>query len=713
MIGAGVRSGVLLKMFGLCVLAGVLVAFVMMPAAAGTGVVVNRTTEAMANMSGSLARRDMPQVSVVTDRDGEPIAHFFKDYRVETKPDQISDTMKAAITAVEDKRFWNHGGVDWQGTVRAMASNASGGATQGASSITQQYVKNYLVHVVAKNEVEAERAKETTIARKLREAKVAVELERTMTKDEILTGYLNVVPFGNQTFGVGAASQTYFRTTPDKLTVPQAALLAAIVNQPGQLNPESNPQDAMMRRNRVIDLMSDPHNRIRITKEDAEQAKKEPLGIVSPLGRPPNGCVGLGDGTTDGFFCEYLRDYLEKSGIDDDKLETGGYTVRTTLDRKASDAAKEAAEKQVPTQTAGIANAMAAVEPGTDKHKVRALVANRDFGNDPSKGQTSYDIVSRVQPFGAGSIYKVFTAAAAIQQGMSIFDTIDVPASYTSKVYKNGTAPYTVGNAEGVHPGPRTLQMALATSPNTGFVKLLEQVGLNNAVDLAGKMGLREGMWGVNSSGSTLDEDGSNGPSQAESVKQHNRGAFTLGYTPTSVLELSNVSATILSGGKYCPPTPIEEVRDRNGNQVPIKEAPCEQAISPQVAAQLAQGMSLDDKVGTSRAAAQAAHWTRPMIGKTGTTQEHKSAGFLAGTPQMAGAVLTYADGSRPRAICDSGNDAPPFLCSEGNIYGGKVPARTWYDAMMKIHEGLPVVPLPGTPPGPPPGPPPQAAPPR
>ncbi|MCI2416667.1 penicillin-binding protein [Saccharopolyspora sp. K220] len=701
MIGAGVRGGVLLKMFGLCVLAGVLVAALLLPMATGAGAMVNQTTDAMSKMSGSLARRDMPQVSTVTDKDGKPIAYFFQDYRIETPPEQVADTMKAAITAVEDKRFWDHGGVDWHGTMRALATNLSSGETaQGASTITQQYVKNYLVHVAASNEVEAEKAKETTIARKLREAKIAVELERTMSKEEILTGYLNVVPFGNQTFGVGAAAQTYFGTTPDKLTIAQSALLAAVVNQPGSLNPNSNPEDALQRRNLVIDLMTDPNNNIRITKEDAEIAKKEPLGVMSPLGRPPNGCVGVGDGTTDGFFCSYVVDYLERLGIDTDKLKTGGYTIRTTLDRKSTNAAKAAAEAQVPTQTEGIANAMAMVEPGKDKHKVRALVANRDFGNDASKGQTAYDIVSRVQPFGAGSIYKVFTAATAIEQGMSIFDTLDVPPSYTSRVYKNGTAPYTVGNADGVQPGPRTLQMALATSPNTAFVALQERVGLNNVVDMASRMGLRIGMNGVNASGQSLKSDGSNGPSQADAIKKGNRGAFTLGYTPTSVLELSNVAATIMSDGVYCPPTPIEEVTDRHGNPVPLNDAPCEQVISPQVAATLAQGLSKDDTDGTSRAAAQAVGWNRPMIGKTGTTQEHKSAGFLAATPQMAGAVLTYADGSSPEGICDGGGDAPPFLCGKngGNIYGGKVPARTWYDAMTKIHEGLPVAPLPGTP---------------
>ncbi len=707
------RSGGFLRFLGLCVLGGVLVASLIMPVAVGAGAMVNNTSTALSRMSSHLAQRDMPLVSTVTDSDGAPIAYFYDDYRVETPPERIPVAMKAAITAVEDKRFWDHGGVDWQGTLRAVVTNAGGGSLQGASTITQQYVKNYLVHVSAQTEAQAEQAKATTLARKLREARIAVELERTMTKDQILSAYLNVVPFGNQTFGVGAAAQTYFGKPPDKLTVSQAALLAAIVNEPGALNPDTNPQQAKQRRNLVIDLMADPHNNLRITKQDAEKAKQEPLGVLSPLGRPANGCVGVGDTTTDGFFCTYVADYLKRAGISPKTLKQGGYTIRTTLDRKASVAAKQAAMKQVPKQTRGIANAMAVVQPGTAKHKVRALVANRDFGDDASQGQTAYDIVSKVQPFGAGSVYKVFTAAAALEGGMTINDMMDVPPTYSSKVYKNGEAPYTVGNAQGVNPGPRTLQMALATSPNTAFIPLEEKVGLNNVVDMATRLGMRDSITKVNTSGAPLEPDGSNGPAQGAAVKKGNFGAFTLGYTPTSVLELSNVAATIMSGGTWCPPTPVEEIRDRHGDVVPLPEAPCERALSPQVAGQLAQGLSKDDQPGgTSHSAAEAARWNRPIMGKTGTTEEHKSAAFLGATPNMAAAVLTYADGDSPQGICDGGGDSPPYLCgkSGGNIYGGKVPARTWYDAMMKIHEGLPVLPLPGIPAAPPPLPPGPAA---
>lgn len=698
MIGAGVRGG-FLKMFGLCVLAGVLVAGLLLPVTMGGGATVNQASAAMSHMSSSLAKREMPQMSTVTDKDGAPIAHLFgqRSYRVETPPEKIPGPMKSAITAVEDKRYWDHGGVDWQGTMRALATNASsGGSTQGASTITQQYVKNYLEYVTAQNSMQAEKAKESSVARKMREAKIATELENSMQKDDILAGYLNVVPFGNQTFGIGAAAHTYFDKEPEELNIQESALLAAVVNQPGQLNPTRNPGEALERRNMVIDLMAAPDNNIRITEQDAQEAKKQPLGVQNPLNRPPNGCVGVGDGTTDGFFCSYVKDYLEKAGISEDQLKSGGYTIRTTMDRKANDAAKQAAEARVPSETDGIANGMAAVEPGQDKHRVRALVANRDFGNDQSKGQTAYDIVSKVQPFGAGSIYKIFTATAAIEQGTRINDTIPAPPSYTSQIYKNGTKPYTVHNAEGVKSGPMSLQDALAHSPNTAFVALEEKVGLNNVVDMAHRLGMRQSTEGVNASGRTVKEDGSNGPSIAEQVKKNNRGDFTLGDTPTSVLELSNTAATIMSDGVYCPPTPIEEVRDRNGNPVPIKQPGCEQAVSPDTAHQLAQGLSKDDTEGTSKQAAQQAGWNRPIIGKTGTTQDHKSAAFLGATPQMAGAVLTYSDGRRPRGICDGGGDNPPFLCSDGTIYGGKVPAKTWYEAMTKVHEGLPTLPLPG-----------------
>ncbi|MFB9569278.1 transglycosylase domain-containing protein [Saccharopolyspora hordei] len=683
-----------LKLFGLCVLAGVLVAGLLFPVVGSLGVVSNRASDAVNSISADLMTKEPPLVTTVTDKDGRPIAYLFEQNRTPAAPDQIADTMKAAIVAIEDRRFFDHQGVDWAGTVRAAVTNqVSGSIAQGGSTLTQQYVKNYLVHVVAAGDpVKQHKAIEQTPARKLREIRIALQLEKQLSKEEILTRYLNVVPYGNQAYGIAAAARTYFDTTPDQLTIAQAALLAGMVNSPSALDPEDSPEEALKRRNLVIQAMEDQH---RITPEAAEEARNSPLGLKLPLRGIPNGCVGAGP--SDGFFCKYVVDYLERAGFTEEQLRTGGYTIRTTLDKHATDAAKAAAEKGVPKTTKGIANVMSVVEPGKEKHRVRALVANRDFGLDAAKGQTAYALPSGVVKFGAGSVYKVFTAAAALEKGMGIYNTIQSPASYTSSVYKNGTRPYTVGNAEGVAAGPRTLQMALATSPNTAFVALQERVGLDQTVDMAVRLGMRQTLLNHTASGDPLAPGGANGRSQADEVKQRNIGAFTLGYAPTSPLELSNVAATIMSGGTWCPPTPIEQVLDRNGNPVSITEDPCEQAVDEGLANALAVGMSRDDQPGgTAAAAAAGAGWTRPLAAKTGTTEAHQSAGFIGATPQYAGAVLTFSDGPSPQGICDSD---PPRLCgvNGGNIYGGKVPARTFFDAMGPIHEGLPVLPLPPT----------------
>lgn len=683
-----VRDGIL-KLFGLCVLAGVLVAGMLFPVAGSLGVISNRASDTVNNISSKLVTEQPPLVTTVTDRAGNPLAYLYDQYRVPAASDQIADTMKAAMVAIEDQRFYEHRGVDWPGTVRAFVSNQlAGHITQGASTITQQYVKNYLVHIAAAgNPVEQAEATEQTVARKLREIRIAMQLEKRLSKEEILTRYLNVVPFGNKIYGVGAAAQAYFDTTPDKLTIPQAALLAGLVNKPGALNPITNPDDAKFRRNLVIDSMARQN---RITDEAAREAKAAPLGVQEPLTGLPNGCVGAGP--NNGMFCKYVINYLERSGFSSEQLKQGGYTIRTTLDQNITAKAKQAAERGVPQTSPGIANVMTVVEPGEKKHQVRALVANRDFGFNKEKGQTAYPWPTRLVPFGAGSVFKTFTAAAALEQGMGIHNVIPAPESYTSVKYSNGTAPYTVGNAEGVGAGPRTLQEALATSPNTAFVMLEEKAGLNNTVDMAVRLGLRQTMLHNTLSGQSIKPTADK-PNQAEEVKERKIGAFTLGFSGVNPLELANVSATIMSGGRWCPPTPIKQIVDRHGNVVSITESPCEQVVSKELANALAVGMSDDTKQGgTAGRAAADVGWTRPTAAKTGTTEAFKSAAFIGATAHFAGASMTFSDTSNPSGICLGD---PPTLCGSGNIYGGTIPAHTWMWTMKPIHQGLPTVPLP------------------
>ncbi|MBP2340289.1 membrane peptidoglycan carboxypeptidase [Saccharothrix coeruleofusca] len=700
-----VRNGVL-KLLGLCLLAGVLLAGLLFPVVGSLGLMSNQASDTVDSISADLVTTDPPLITTITDKDGAPIAYLYDQYRVLVPPEKISPTMKAALVSVEDRRFYEHQGVDWKGTFRAALTNQfSGSVTQGASTLTQQYVKNYLVHVVARNnKVEQQKAQEQTIARKMREARISLQLESKLGKEEILARYLNVVPFGSTIYGIAAASQAYFATTPDKLTVPQAALLAGMVNSPSALDPEVFPEKSLERRNQVIDKMVEND---KLSREAAEAAKAEPLGLAQPVRTPPNGCVGAGP--ENGFFCSYAVQYLERNGFSLEQLRTGGYTVRTTLDRTITRQAKQAAEAQVPKNTDGIANAMAVVRPGKDKHEVAALVANRDYGLKPEQFQTQYDLPSGVEnKFGAGSVYKVFTAAAALEKGMGIENVIPTPSFYESRVFKGGgercrgtgepnTRWYCLGNYDNSYPPQMSLQQALATSPNTGFVILEERLGMDPVVDMAARLGMRETL-ATNLRGEPPNAKDKNKElriSQTEFYKANGGNAsFTLSPAPVSTLELANVAATIVSGGTWCPPTPIGEVLDRNGKVVEVNEAPCEQAVSEGLANGLAAGMSKDDQAnGTAAGAARQFKWTRPMVGKTGTTEEFKSAAFIGATPDFAGAVQVFNDGTSPRPICLG--DKPRLCGRGGNITGGSLPARTWFDAMSRVHAGLPVRELP------------------
>jgi membrane peptidoglycan carboxypeptidase len=236
------------------------------------------------------------------------------------------------------------------------------------------------------------------------------------------------------------------------------------------------------------------------------------------------------------------------------------------------------------------------------------------------------------------------------------------------------------------------LQTALETSPNTAFVKLEEFTGVPDVVDMAVRLGMK-------SLATTPFVDPlthrRTDRSIAEVTKAQKLASFTLGVSPTSVLELANVGATLASAGKWCPPSPIESITGQDGKPVPVKEAACVQAVDPGLANTLMTGLSQDVVGGTAAGAARQVGWDRPTAGKTGTTQQHKSAAFVGVVPQMAGAVITFDDTSSPRPLCDGAGS--PFACGSGNIFGGKTPAQTWFGAMKPLMDGQPVLPLPPT----------------
>ncbi len=703
------------------VMAAVLVAGLLFPVAVGMGVVSNRAAATMENSSSELLSGTVPEVTTVTDANGAPIAILFDQYRYQVGYNDISPDMIRAIISIEDRRFLEHDGVDWKGTIRAALKNSSSGEVQqGASTIDQQYIKNYQLLVLARTEAEREAATETTPARKLREVRMALTLEQTLTdqaereqgldpaaakqdaKKQIVTRYLNVVPFGNNAYGIDAAAQTYFGHSAKELTVEQAAMLAGMVQSSSGLNPYTDPQATLARRNTVLDTMIEnfPERRAEL-----EAAKQKPLGVLPSPKTPVQGCIAAGN---NGFFCDYVLQYLAENGIPRAQVMRGGYLIRTTLNPEVQADAVRSTKQHTSPNTDGIATVMSIVAPGKDSHDVLAMASSRDYGLDAAKNETV-----QPQPFsmvgdGAGSVFKIFTTAAAMEKGLGTGAVLPIPSSVA--VYgmgnsngANGCPPnaYCVKNA-GAYPPAASVTQALATSPNTTFVQLLQQVGVKPAVDMAVRLGLR-----------SYNEPGTSGVSEqslAEYVKKGNFGSFTLGPFAVNALELSNVAATLASGGTWCPPNPIASIqqvkRDQYSNavmtpdgkpamvNVPFNPPKCEQVVESGLADTLANAMSEDDRGGgTSAAAAGAAGWKLPMSGKTGTTEAHRSAAFLGFTNRLAAAVYTYNDGSHPAGICTS----PLRQCYDGDLYGGFEPARTWYSTMMPIATKFGPVNLPPT----------------
>ena len=667
------------------------VAGLMFPIVGGFGLISNRASDVVANGSAQLVEGEVPGVSTMVDAKGNVIAWLYSQRRFEVPSDQIANTMKLAIVSIEDKRFAEHNGVDWQGTLTGLSGYLSGNLdTRGGSTLEQQYVKNYQLLVIAQTDAEKRAAIETTPARKLREIRMALTLDKTFTKPEILTRYLNLVSFGNGAFGVQDAAQTYFGVNASELNWQQAALLAGMVQSTSTLNPYTNPEGALARRNVVLDTM------IENIPEDAEAlraAKDQPLGILPQPNELPRGCIAAGDRA---FFCDYVLEYLARAGISKEQVARGGYLIKTTLDPDVQIPVKASINEIASPDIEGIASVMSVIKPGKESHPVLAMASNRTYGLNIDAGETM-----QPQPFslvgdGAGSVFKIFTVAAAMDMGMGINAQLEAPARFQAKGLGSGGArgcpPQTwcVQNG-GNYRGSMNVTEALATSPNTAFAKLISQVGVQRTVDMAVKLGLRS----YALPGTARDYDPESNESLADFVKRQNLGSFTLGPIEVNALELSNVAATLASGGMWCPPNPIAEVFDRTGTKVSVTTETCEQVVPEGLANTLANAMSKDDTGGgTAAGSAGSAGWDLPMSGKTGTTEASRSAGFVGFTNQYAAANYIYDDSTAPGALCSY----PLRQCGgSGNLFGGNEPARTWFGAMKPIANNFGEVRLPPT----------------
>ena len=672
-----------------CVLAGVIVAGLLFPVVGGVGIASNHASELVAQGSADIVDGEVPTVSTMVDAAGKPIAWLFVQRRWEVPTDRIADTMKLAIVSIEDKRFADHNGVDLQGTLTGLAGFLKGaGDARGGSTIEQQYVKNFNLLVNAETEAERQAAVETTPARKLREIRMALALDKTLSKPEILTRYLNLVPFGNGAYGIQAAARTYFGVDASQLNWQQSAMLAGMVQSTTTLNPYTNPQGALDRRNLVLDTMT---KNLPNLADELQAARDQPLGVLPKPASLPQGCIAAGDRA---FFCDYALEYLARAGISKEAVARKGYLIKTTLDPVVQSSVKDAINNVAAPTLDSVANVMTVIRPGKDAHRVLAIGDNRGYGLKLEEGQTVQPQPYSLVGDGAGSVFKIFTSAAALEMGMGTNALLDVPPYFAAKDLGDSGTPgcppktWCVKNAAGYR-SPLSMTDALALSPNTAFAKLIQQVGVSRTVDMAVRLGLRS----YAEPGTARDYVPKSDESLADYIKRENIGSFTLGPFEVNALELSNVAATLASGGMWCPPSPIDKVIDRNGKDVAIPTPKCEQVVPEGLANTLSNALSKDVISGTAAPAANSVGWSLPMAGKTGTTEAHRSSGFLGYTNRYAAVNYIYDDSPTPSDLCSY----PLRQCYEGDLFGGKEPAETWFTAMSPIAEDFGEVSIPPT----------------
>jgi membrane peptidoglycan carboxypeptidase len=644
-------------------LTGALLAALLVPWVVGPGLLASASAELLAPLPVELTDATPPGNTVVLAADGSLVTYFYRNNRTPVGADEIADVMEQALVAIEDERFYEHNGLDVQGTLRALARNlSSGGVEEGGSTITQQLVKQTLLQTAVTPE-DRQAATEQTLGRKLREARLALALEETYPKEEILTRYLNTVYFGEGAYGVQAAAQAYFGVDAADLTLPQAAMLAGLVQTPTSDSPLTDPERARERRNVVLERM---HTLGHVSDEQLAEVSAQPVE-TDPAPAPPNGCAGAVLG---GFFCDFLQGHLtDVLGLTQEQLEDGGLTVRTTMRADLQRAGDAAVLASLPLGDP-LAAMFTAVEPGTGA--ILAMSVNRRFGYDaadPAQESVNLNVVASQ---GAGSTYKVFVAAAALERGLPPDHVITTSEPYVSRVYRNGSEPYTVDNVGENYPPTLTMTEALIRSSNTYFVALEDELGsVEGPVRMAQRMGLF-----------SLDP-------VADEVIAENRGSFTLGAEATSPLALASAYSTLAANGTRCTPVPVVEVLDHAGapltreDGTPVGDgASCApDAVPPHIATTLNQILIGDTAlpIGTGTRAAIPGH---QIAGKTGTSQDRFAVAFVGYTPQYAASVMVL----NPKQNQDVGG------------FGGGRGAQIWHDAFLPVLSAQPPAPFP--PPG-------------
>ncbi|WP_320779514.1 transglycosylase domain-containing protein [Streptomyces sp. CRN 30] len=662
------------RFLGVSVLAGAVMAGIALPAVGALGLAAKGSVEGFDEIPSNLKRPPLSQRTQILDSEGAQIATVYSRDRTVVDLKDMSPYMQKAIVAIEDSRFYEHGAVDLKGILRALNKNAqSGGVEEGASTLTQQYVKNVFVEEAGDDPTKVAQATQQTLGRKIRELKYAIQVEEELGKKKILENYLNITYFGQQAYGVEAASQRYFSKPAKDLALQEAALLAGIVQAPTSYDPVNDEATAKKRRNVVLQRMAEVGD---ITQAEADEAKKTPIALN--VSRPKNGCITAVKGA--GFFCDYVREVFltdpvfGKTREDRAKVwNQGGLTIRTTLDAKAQEAVQASVKDHV-NQSDDVATAATIVEPGTGK--ILAMGQSRPYGIDSKKDETTINLSVDADMGGGagyqpGSTFKPIVAAAAIERGTSATKSYSSPyeMDYPSPVATCGdkrwvnTEGSELTNENESEVGPYAMKEATALSVNTYFVQLISEIGICPVTELSQKMGVERA-------------DGNEMPEVP---------SIALGTQEVSPLTMANAYATFASRGMYCTPVAIESISQRVGgrtNSLEVPKSTCSRAMSENTADTvntLLRGV-VEDGTGT-----QAGLGSRPSAGKTGTTDYRYAAWFVGYTPNLAGAVWV-GDPAHERQMVDITIGGQ----WHDKVYGGAVPGPIWRDMMSGALEGKP-----------------------
>ncbi|WP_055630415.1 transglycosylase domain-containing protein [Streptomyces hirsutus] len=657
------------KFLGVSVLSGAVLAGIALPAMGALGLAAKGSVESFDELPANLKTPPLSQRTTILDAAGGKIATVYSRDRTVVDLKDISPHLQKAIVAIEDSRFYEHGAVDLKGVLRAMNRNAqSGGVSQGASTLTQQYVKNVFVEEAGDDPTKVAQATQQTIGRKIRELKFAIQVEEELGKKKILENYLNITYFGQQAYGVEAASQRYFSKPAKDLNLQESALIAGLVQSPSRYDPVNDEAEALKRRNVVLARMAQVGD---ISEEQATEASNTPLGLK--VSKPKNGCITAVDGA--GFFCDYVRQVFLNDPTFGKTPEArakvwnhGGLTIRTTLESQAQKSLQASVKSHV-NKSDEVATAASVIEPGTGK--IRAMGQSRPYGFGKNETQINLSVDQGMgggAGYQPGSTFKPIVAAAALEGGMPATKTyaspyqMDYPTPVSAcegKTWNESGVP--VENENETEVGPYDMKEATAKSVNTYYIEMISDIGICPVTQMAKRMGVER-------------SDG-NKMLQAPSI--------ALGTQEMSPLTMANGYATFASRGMYCTPVAIESISQRVGEKsksLPVPKSTCSRAMSEKTADTintLLRGV-VEDGTGT-----EAGLGSRPSAGKTGTTDFRYAAWFVGYTPNLAGAVWV-GDPEHKRQMVDISIGGTWHT----KVFGGQVPGPIWRDMMSGALNG-------------------------